>query len=204
MRLSDADGRPDDDAGPLPPALPSMIRVVKLGYRAEPRLLLASLAMTLVQALPDVLVALWLALVTNGVVHHDHTLLLVGALGLALSATMIWALQVTLTRTIRRLGDRLNIMFQGHVARLQAEVATVEHHERPVFLDRIAVLRTGVFALDHLFASMFTMLGWLVRLAFVSVLLATINPLLLLLLVGALPLLVIAVWRPKVEKRTEE
>ncbi len=67
----------------MPPAVPSMIRVVKLGYRAEPRLLLASLAMTLLQALPDVLVALWLALVTNGLVHHDHTRLLVGALGLA-------------------------------------------------------------------------------------------------------------------------
>ena len=204
MTFSDPAGQPEDTAGPMPAALPSMIRVVRLGYRAEPRLLLASLAMTLLQALPDVLVALWLALVTNGLVHHDRTLLLVGALGLALSATMIWALQVTLTRTIRRLGDRLNIMFQGHVARLQAEVATVEHHERPVYLDRIAVLRTGVFALDHLFASMFTMVGWLVRLAFVSVLLAALNPWLLLLLVGALPLLVIAVWRPKVEKRTEE
>jgi ATP-binding cassette, subfamily B, bacterial len=194
----------EDTAGPMPPALSSMVRVVKLGYRAEPRLLLASLAMTLLQALPDVLVALWLALITDGLVHHQHTRLLVGALGLAASATLMWALQVTLSRTIRRLGDRLNIMFQGHVAHLQAEAATIEHHERPVYLDRIAVLRTGVFALDHLFASMFTMTGWLVRLAFVSVLLATIHPLLLLLLVGALPLLVVAVWRPKVEKRTEE
>ncbi len=194
----------DDDPGPMPAAVPSMVRVVKLGYRAEPRLLLASLGMTLLQALPDVLVALWLALLTNGVVQHDRTRLLVGALGLAVSATLMWGLQVTLTRTIRRLGDRLNIMFQGHVARLQAEVATVEHHERPVYLDRIAVLRTGVFALDHLFASMFTMVGWLVRLVFVSVLLAAIHPALLLLLVGALPLLGVAVWRPKVEKRTEE
>ncbi len=194
----------EDDPGPMPRALPSMVRVVKLGYRAEPRLLVASLAMTLLQALPDVLVALWLALLTNGLVHHDHTRLLIGALGLAASATLMWALQVTLTRTVRRLGDRLNIMFQGHVARLQAEVATVEHHERPVYLDRIAVLRTGVFALDHLFASMFTLVGWLVRLAFVSVLLAAIHPALLLLLVGAAPLLVVAVWRPKVEKRTEE
>jgi len=81
MTFSDASARPEDTAGPMPPALPSMIRVVKLGYRAEPRLLLASLAMTLLQALPDVLVALWLALVTNGLVHHDHTRLLVGALG---------------------------------------------------------------------------------------------------------------------------
>jgi len=204
MSVFEADPPQEDDAGPLPPALPSMMRVVRLGYRAEPRLLTASLAMTLLQALPDSLVALWLALLTNGVVEHDRTRLLVGAIGLAVSATLVWALQVTLSRTVRRLGDRLNIMFQGHVARLQAEVATVEHHERPAYLDRIAVLRTGVFALDHLFASMFTMVGWLVRLAFVAVLLAAIDPALLLLLLGAVPLLVVAVWRPKVEKRTEE
>ena len=202
--FSDSGPPPDDTAGPMPPAFSSMLHVVRLGYRAEPRLLVASLAMTLLQALPDALVALWLALITNGLVHHDHTRLLVGAFGLATSATLMWALQITLTRTIRRLGDRLNIMFQGYVAGLQAEVATVEHHERPVYLDRIAVLRTGVFALDHLFASMFTMVGWLVRLAFVSILLAAINPGLLLLLPAAVPLLLVAVWRPKVEKRTEE
>jgi len=202
--FSDSGPPPDDTAGPMPPAFSSRLHVVRLGYRAEPRLLVASLAMTLLQALPDALVALWLALITNGLVHHDHTRLLVGAFGLATSATLMWALQITLTRTIRRLGDRLNIMFQGYVARLQAEVATVEHHERPVYLDRIAVLRTGVFALDHLFASMFTMVGWLVRLAFVSILLAAINPGLLLLLPAAVPLLLVAVWRPKVEKRTEE
>src|SRR6476469_1042482 len=194
----------EDTAGPMPAAVPSMIRVVKLGYRAEPRLLVASLAMTLLQALPDTLVALWLALVTNGLVHHDHTRMIVGAFGLAASATLMWALQVTLTRPSRRRAGRPNIMFQGYVARLQAEVATVEHHERPVYLDRIAVLRTGVFALDHLFGSMFTMVGWLVRLAFVSILLAAIDPGLLLLLPAAVPLLVVAVWRPKVEKRAEE
>ncbi len=160
--------------------------------------------MTALEALPDVLVGIWLALVTDGLVHHHETRLYVGAAGLAASATLMWALSVTLDRTTRRLGDRLNIMFQGHVAKLQAEVATVEHHERPAYLDRIAVLRTGVFALDHLFRSMFTMVGWLLRLAFVCVLLAAIHPALLLLPLGALPLLLVAVWRPKVEKRTEE
>ena len=177
MSRSEPDAVHEDTAGPMPPALSSMIRVVRLGYRAEPRLLLASLAMTLLQALPDVLVALWLALITDGLVHHHHTRLLVGAVRAGrVRHPDVGAPGHALTRTIRRLGDRLNIMFQGHVARLQAEVATVEHHERPVYLDRIAVLRTGVFALDHLFASMFTMVGWLVRLAFVSVLLAAIHP----------------------------
>jgi ATP-binding cassette subfamily B protein len=199
-----AAGGVEDDAGDLPAAFPSMVRIVKHGYAAEPRLCWTSLAMTALEALPDVLVGIWLALVTDGLVHHHETRLYVGAAGLAASATLMWALSVTLDRTTRRLGDRLNIMFQGHVAKLQAEVATVEHHERPAYLDRIAVLRTGVFALDHLFRSMFTMVGWLLRLAFVCVLLAAIHPALLLLPLGALPLLLVAVWRPKVEKRTEE
>jgi ATP-binding cassette, subfamily B, bacterial len=194
----------DDTAGPMPPAASSMVRVVKHGYRAEPRLLWASLAMTTLEALPDVLVGIWLALVTDGLVHHHQARVYVGAGGLAASATLLWALSVTLDRTTRRLGDRLNIFFQGHVARLQAEVTTVEHHERQVFLDRIAVLRTGVFALDHLFRSMFTMVGWLLRLAFVCILLAAIHPALLLVPLAALPLLLVAGWRPKVEKRTEE
>jgi ATP-binding cassette subfamily B protein len=199
-----AEAQGEDTAGSMPPALPSMVRVVKHGYRAEPKLLWASLAMTALEALPDVLVGIWLALITDGLVHHHQTRIYVGAVGLAVSATLMWALSVTLDRTTRRLGDRLNIMFQGRVARLQAEVATVEHHERPVYLDRIAVLRTGVFALDHLFRSMFTMVGWLLRLAFVCVLLAAIHPALLLLLVTAVPLLLVAVWRPRIEKRVEE
>src|SRR5262245_44284362 len=125
-----AAGGAEDHAGDLPAPVPSMVRVVKHGYRAEPKLLWASLAMTTLEALPDVLVGVWLALVTDGLVHHHQTRLYVGAAGLALSATLMWALSVTLDRTTRRLGDRLNIMFQGHVAKLQAEVATVEHPER--------------------------------------------------------------------------
>ncbi|HRW01122.1 MAG TPA: ABC transporter ATP-binding protein [Tetrasphaera sp.] len=194
----------EQELEPMPAGWPSMLRIVRHGYRAEPKLLSASLAMTVLEALPDVLVAVWLALITRGIVNHDRDDLLLGALGLAASATATWALQVTLGRTKRRLGDRLNIYFQGYVATLQAKVATLEHHERPGYLDRIAVLRTGVFALDHLFASIFTMVGWFVRLAFVSVLLATIHPALLLLLLAALPLLVVATWRPKVEKAAEE
>jgi ATP-binding cassette subfamily B protein len=51
---------------------------------------------------------------------------------------------------------------------------------------------------------MFTLVGWLLRLGFVCILLAAIHPALALLPLGALPLLAVAVWRPRVEKRTEE
>ena len=58
-----------------------MIRVVKHGYRAEPRLLLASLAMTAARGAARRPGRLWLALITDGLVHHHQTRLYVGAAG---------------------------------------------------------------------------------------------------------------------------
>src|SRR4029078_4115933 len=104
-------------AGSMPPALPSMVRVVKHGYRAEPRLLWASLAMTALEGLPHVLGGLWLARGTAGLVHHHQTRIYVGAVGLAVSATLMWALSVTLDRTTPRLGDRLNSKSPGRSRR---------------------------------------------------------------------------------------
>ena len=125
--------------------------------------------MTALEALPDVLVGIWLALITDGLVtDHDARGCYVGAARAGrVGDADVGAVGDARPHDPAAAATGSNIMFQGHVASLQAEVATVEHHERPVYLDRIAVLRTGVFALDHLFRSMFTMVGWLLRLAFV-------------------------------------
>ena len=103
-------------------------------------------------------------------------------------------------RVQRRFRDRVSIALESHVARLQASVATIEHHERPEYLDRLAMLRDHVFALDHMFLSLFTTVGWLVRLAVTLVLLMTIDPVLGLLVVFAVPTVVTATWRPAVER----
>ena len=190
--------------GDLPKALPSMWRIVKLGYHAEPGGLLAAFALTALRALPDVLVALWLVLITNGVIDHQRDQIVAGAVGLAASATAIWYLSVALGRVDRRLRDRLSITFQAHVASLQASVPSIEHHERPEYLDRLSVLRNQVFALDHLFGSLFSTLGWIVRLVFAVVLLASIHLLLALLAVFAMPIVAVASWRPKIERVVDE
>jgi ABC-type multidrug transport system fused ATPase/permease subunit len=52
---------------------------------------------------------------------------------------------------------------ESHVARLQAEVATIAHQERPEYLDRLSVLRDQVFVLDHMHMSLFTTCGWILR-----------------------------------------
>jgi ATP-binding cassette subfamily B protein len=188
----------------LPPALSSLWRTLKLGYRAEPRLLGASFAMTLFTALPDALLALWLKLLANGVLRHHRTTIIVAAVGLAISSTATWYLRVLFDRVQRRFRDRVGIALESHVARLQATVATIEHQERPEYLDRLAVLRDQVFALDHLFMSIFSTLGWILRLVVTVALLASIHPALVLLVVFALPTVMSASWRPGIERAAEE
>jgi ATP-binding cassette subfamily B protein len=195
---------PKDEAPPLPPGLSSLWRTFMFGYRVEPRLLTWSLLMVLFTAIPDALVALWLKWLTDGVQRGEHTTVMVAALGLACSATLTWHLGVVLTRVDRRFRDHVSIAFEAHVAELLASVATIEHHERPAYLDRLQLLRDHVFALDHLFASLFTTIGWALRLAITLLLLATIHPALLLLIVFAIPTLLVASWRPQVERKIEE
>ena len=196
--------RRSPDADEMPPALRSMWRTIRLGYRAEPRLLAMSLAMMLFTALPDALIALWLKLLADGVIDGDRSLVRWAAGGLALSTMLTWYLRVVFGRVQRRFRDRVSIALESHVARLQASVASIEHHERPEYLDRLAMLRDHVFALDHMFMSLFTTVGWLVRLAVTLVLLMTIHAALGLLVVFAIPAVVAAAWRPAVERRVEE
>jgi ATP-binding cassette subfamily B protein len=190
--------------GDLPPTLRSLWRTVIIGYRAEPRLLIVSFLMTAATALPDALIALWLALLTTGAIDGDRNLILWAAAGLAVSGVAMWFLGVVLERVERRFRDRVSIALETHVASLQARIGTIEHHERPDYLDRLAVLRDQVFALDHLFMSLFSMVGWLIRLGVTLALLAVVHPLLLLLGLFGLPMLATATWRPAVERRVEE
>ena len=70
----------------LPPALSSMWRLCKLGYRHEPRLMLAAFVLSQLAALPDALLALWLMLLGKGVLENRPGLIQAAAIGLALSA----------------------------------------------------------------------------------------------------------------------
>src|SRR5713101_5511888 len=189
---------------PLPPALSSMWRLCKLGYRHEPRLMVAAFALSQLAALPDALLALWLMLLGEGVLDHRPGLVRAAAVGLGVSATATWFLRTVSTRVQRRFRDKVTIALESHVARLQASVATIAHHERPEYLDRLAMLRDQVFVLDHLYMSLFSTLGWILRLGVTIGLLASIHYALLLLAVFAVPTVLTATWRPAIERSAQE
>src|SRR5262245_30468962 len=91
-----------ESASPLPPALSSMWRLCRLGYRHEPRLMLAAFALSQLAALPDALLALWLKFLGQGLLEGRTRLFVTSALGLAVSATATWFLRIVSTRVQRR------------------------------------------------------------------------------------------------------
>ena len=188
----------------LPAALPSMWRALRRGFDAEPALLAVAFGLALLAALPDALLALWLKFLADGLLAGDTTLVTLAAAGLGVSATLTWVLRVASDRTQRRFRDRVTIALESHVAGLQASVATVEHHERPEYLDRLAILRNQVFVLDHMYMSLFATCGWILRLAVTIGLLVSIHPGLALLALCALPTVMTASWRPAVERAAEQ
>lgn len=188
----------------LPPALPSMWRLLKLGYSREPGMLTASLALSLLAALPDSLLALFVKLLGEGAINGDRPLLIGAALGLGFSTTLTWLLGTVSARVQRRFRDKVTIALESHVARLQAEISTIAHQERPEHLDRLSVLRDQVFVLDHMYMSVLSTCGWILRLAVTVALLVSVHPALALLALFALPTVATSSWRPAVERSVDE
>src|SRR6202140_2666132 len=96
---------PDD----LPPALSSMWRLCKLGYQHEPGLIVAAFVLSLLAALPDALIAVWLKLLGEGVLQHRKTLIMVAAIGMALSGGGGGFLLTVPTRVQRQVRDKTRL-----------------------------------------------------------------------------------------------
>src|SRR3989442_5938476 len=202
-RAPGAPGAPDK-IDPLPPALSSMWRMCNLGYRHEPRLMVTAFVLSQLGALPDAVLALLLMLLGKGVLEHRPGMVQGAAIGLGVSAAATWFLRTVSTRVQRRFRDKVTIALESHVARLQASVATIAHQERPEYLDRLSMLRNQVFVLDHMYMSLFSTLGWILRLGVTMALLASIHPALMLLAVFAVPTVLTSTWRPAVERYAQE
>lgn len=185
----------NDVLADLPSQRRAILHILRLGFRFEPALLWISLGTTIVGALPDALVALWLGLIAKGLRtpgQPNRTMLLIAGGGIAFSCVGGWVLRSGADRLHQRFRQRLGVALETHVARLQATTVGIEQHERPEVLDRLAMLRDQVFTLDHIFLSLFGALGIAMRLIVVIGVLASVHPALILLGIAALPPVVVA------------
>src|ERR1044072_9335330 len=166
--------------------------------------MLSAFILLMLAALPDALLALWFKLLGDRVIRQDMWLVRTAAIALGLSTAATWFLRTVSTRVQRRFRDKVTIALESHVAHLQATIATGAHQERPEPLDRLAMLRNQVFVLDHMYMSLFSTLGWILRLGVTMTLLASIHPALVLLAVFGLPAVLTSTWRPAVERSALE
>jgi ATP-binding cassette, subfamily B, bacterial len=189
---------------PLPPARTAVWRALLLAYRVEPKLLLASAGVTILAALLDGLFVFWLALIADAAVDGRSDLLFGAAAGLAASVAGGWLIGTVWTRVERNFRFRVRIAMEARVASLQTEIPTLEHHERPEFLDRLAVLREGVLQLGMIYGDLFGTAGALLRLGITVALLMSVHPLTAVLLVFAALPLGAASWRATAQRRAEQ
>jgi ATP-binding cassette subfamily B protein len=188
----------------LPSAPKALWRALVLAYRAEPRLLLVSFVLITGAMIPEALNALWLKLLADGVGQSRSGLIVTATVGFAASGVLGWLMRIVGDRVHFLFRERATIAINSHVVHLQASVPTIEHHERPEYLDRLQILKDHAFLLNHLYHSAMSTLGSLIRLGITVGLLVSVHPALIGLLVFAVPTILSSSWRAGVERKVEE
>jgi ATP-binding cassette subfamily B protein len=184
--------------------LPALWRSLRFAYRAEPRLLVVSFGVVTLSFIPEGLAALWLKLMAQGVSDGRGGLVAFALGALGVSTTAGWLLRIIGTRLERVFQERATIAIEAHVVHLQGSVATIEHHERPEYLDRLQILKDHAFLLNHLYGSLMNFIGSLIRVLILVALLVSIHPVLASLALFALPTIMTSTWRAGVERKVEE
>ena len=197
-------GTPRTAEPKMPGPLITMARTLRHAFRAEPAMAAAALVLAVLATVPGALLAVWLKLVVDGVSQNHRALVVAGAIGVAASSIAIWLLRLTSSRVTRRFRAKVAVTLESYVADLQASVDTIEHQERPEYLDRLAVLRESVYQLDHMLLALIDTVSAIACLALTIAVLMTVSPWMLALALFAVPTVVVSAWRSGVVRTAEE
>ncbi len=188
----------------MPGPLVTMWRTLRQAFRAEPSMAVAAVVLSVLATVPGALLAIWLKLVVEGVTSGSRSQVLAGAAGVALSSVTIWLLRLVSSRVTRRFRMRVAVALETYVAGLQAGIHTIEHQERPDYLDLLAVLRESVYQLDHMLLALIDTISALACLALTIAVLMTVSPWMALLALFALPTVAVSAWRSGVMRAVEQ
>jgi ATP-binding cassette, subfamily B, bacterial len=188
----------------MPGPLVTMARTLRRAFRAEPAMAVLALLLAVLATLPGALLAVWLKLVVEGVTADHRDLVIAGAIGVAASSLAIWLLRLASSRVTRRFRMKVAVALETYVADLQASIDTIEHQERPEYLDRLAVLRESVYQLDHMLLALIDTISSLACLALTVLVLMTVSPWMVLLILFAAPTVLVSSWRSQAYRMAEE
>ena len=158
-----------------------------LAFRSDPRRAVGVTALTIVGAAMGALTPFWLKLLADGVAAGDLTRVLVAAAAAAANTGLVGLSAWTGFNLRTMLIERTSLALDERVIGLTNQLTGLEQFERSEYLDRLNTLREEREHLARTVAALVQSIGLMVQVVTTAVLLAMVNPLLLLLPAFGLP-----------------
>ncbi|OLR93187.1 ATP-binding cassette domain-containing protein [Actinokineospora bangkokensis] len=169
----------------------SVVLLLGTAWRVDRRGCLVALVEPLANVL-GLLAGLWLSLLTTGVLDRDPRLIALSVAGLVVGVTASWWVDLSTSERRQVLADRVAHAFDVEVARLCAHLPGLDQHEDPVVRDKVELLRQRQGALGRGVVAMAMVAKSLLGAVTVLVLLVVVHPVLIALVLLALPAVEVA------------
>jgi ATP-binding cassette, subfamily B, bacterial len=150
------------------------------------------------------LAGLWLSFLTDGILEGRDGLIVAGLVGILVGVAASWGVGLAGNMMRITLSEKVGFAFDREITRLTAELPGLDHHERADYQDRLELLRQSQGALGGAMNALINSVANVVAGAGVVVLLVVVHPLLLGLLLFALPAVPVAHWEQRWNKAAEE
>jgi ATP-binding cassette, subfamily B, bacterial len=189
---------------PMRIALRSVWMILRSSFAASPAATAATMALHPIGYLETPFVALGLRVMADGMAAGDSRLL-VAAVAVLLSALCVFHIvNHTAWQLSLGLEDRVAMALDRRIGELVSATPGLEHFERPEYVDRLEILRERGWMLGRAMYTLPMELGTVVRAVLTFVLLASVDPLLLLLPLFVLPSIFIDTYSERAFREAEE
>ncbi len=168
-------------------ALRALKTAVATSLQADPRRYVSLVVLNTLAPLAVVLVAWWLKLLVDAAASGDAGGALAAAVGLGATGALGRLASWGSTRLFFPLKEYTGLYLDRRLIELSAGTAGLEHHERPEYLDQLELLRLESYVLAGGGNIAAAALAVLVQAVATGVLLASVNPVLLVVPLFALP-----------------
>lgn len=158
------------------------VEVLKIAFRATPRLAMIVIAMTAVVAICGAIQPLWFNLLVNAILERDEMAVLFIAGLIGMTTTTFVVLGWARFHASQSLQERTNLYLDEQMARMSLELPGIEHHERPAYQDKMTLLREQRIFLSQALMSTLGGVSIAIRGLAVAALLVSVHPALILLL----------------------
>src|SRR5207248_2461150 len=182
--------------------VPGVLRVLAISWGVNKRKTLTAITLAMSGTAAGPLLAFSLGKLTDAVVHGRPLVAATYGGLAAVFAIMTLSCSNFASVAEHELAELAEQAFVERLMGVSNGSAGIEHHERPDYADMVTVLDPESRRFPNALQSLFSMFGLALAVTFTAVLLAGLNPVLLLLTIAALPPLYTGRWAERITDRS--